>query len=99
MQAVKNVFRFVRWQWNRFEIIPKLGLVSMLMTLMSVVTMKLDTVSNIFMAAAVICCVAMFAHLVFTIIKDQYAKFKEERNSLFDTIKNSENVKGGKNLI
>lgn len=99
MLAVKNVFRFIKWQWNRFEMIPKLGLSSMFTTSMSIVTNKFDEVSNAFLMASFALCFAMFAALIYTVTKDQYAKFKEERNSLFDTIKNSENVKGGKNLI
>lgn len=90
MLAIKNAFRFIRWQWNRFDVIPKLAITSMLMTFMSIATMKFDTVSNVFIAIAGICCITMFAHLVFIITKEQYAKFKEERNSLFDIIKHSD---------
>ena len=90
MLAIKNAFRFIQWQWNRFETIPKLACASMFSTLMSVVTMKFDEVSNAFLMASIGLAISMFVVLFYTIIKDQYAKFKEERNSLFDTIKYSD---------
>lgn len=99
MQAVKNAFRFIRWQWNQFEFIPKMTLTSLFMTLMSIVTMKFETVSDAFMIASIILLIGTFAAFIRMIVKDQYAKFKAERNGLFDTIKHSENIggDGGKN--
>lgn len=90
MQAVKNAFRFVQWQWNRLETIPKLSLSAIFMVIMSVVTMKYDTASNAFMIAAISLLVVMFGSFIRLILTEQYAKFKEERQSLFDTIKHSD---------
>ena len=90
MLAIKNAFRFIQWQWNRFETVPKLGFCSMFTTLMSVVTVKFDAVSNAFLMASFALCFGMFAVLIYTLTKDQYSKFKKERNSLFETIKYSD---------
>lgn len=103
MLAIKNAFRFIQWQWKRFETVPKLAVASMFSTLMSIVTMKYDVVSNAFLMTSFALAFAMFAVLVYTITKDQYGKFKEERNSIFNTIKHSEKdtnyTGGGKNII
>ena len=90
MLAIKNAFRFVQWQWNRFETIPKLSLSAVFMTLMSIVTMKYSAVSDAFMITAIILLVATFGSFIHIMLKEQYAKFKEERQSLFDTIKHSD---------
>lgn len=92
MLAIKNAFRFIQWQWRRFETIPKLACASMFSTLMSIVTMKSDVVSNAFLMTSFTLAFAMFSVLVYTITRDQYGKFKEDRQGLFDTIKNSDKL-------
>lgn len=90
MQAIKNVFRFIKWQWNRLETIPKLSLSAMFSVSLSAVTMNYPTVSNAFMIAAVVLLIVTLGSFISIILKEQYAKFKEERNSLFNKIKYSD---------
>ena len=90
MLAIKNAVRFVQWQWRRFETIPKLTFSALIMTLMSLVTMKYSAVSDAFLITALVLLVATFGSFIHMILKDQYAKFKAERQALFDTIKHSD---------
>jgi hypothetical protein len=90
MLKVKNAFRFVQWQWRRFETIPKLIFSALFMTLMSIVTMKYSAVSYAFMITAIVLLVATFGSFIQMILKDQYAEFEAERRALFDTIKHSD---------
>lgn len=90
MLKVKNAFRFVQWQWRRMELIPKITTLSMLSVIMSLITMKLGIISDIFIVAALVGVSSTFVILFGTIIKEQYAKFKEDRQGLFDTIKHSD---------
>lgn len=90
MLKVKNAFRFVQWQWRRWELIPKITTLSMLSVIMSLITIKLEIISDIFLAAALVGVISTFVILFGTIIKEQYVKFKAERQGLFDTIKHSD---------
>ena len=90
MQAVKNIFRFMAWQWRQLHIIPKLAFVSIFSVLLSAATMQFVIVSNTFFAIGVLGIASMFVTLFYTIIKEQYAKYKAERQELFNQIKNSD---------
>jgi uncharacterized membrane protein YwaF len=90
MLAIKNAGRFVQWQWRRLETIPKLTLSALIMVLLSFVTIKYSAVSNAFLIAAIILLVATLGSFIHMILKEQYAKFKAERQALFDTIKHSD---------
>lgn len=90
MLEVKNVFRFIQWQFNKMSKFGKLSLFSISSSIMSMFTMKYETVSDFFLYMAFAGIFAMFAALFYTIIGDQYGKFKAERQGLFDTIKHSD---------
>lgn len=92
MLAIKNIFRFIQWQAARFSKFGWLCISSFMFTGLSVATQSYETVSGAFLIASIACLVAMFSMLVYTITKDQYGKFKEERQSLFNTIKNSDKL-------
>lgn len=97
MLAVKNVFRFIRWQWNRFSFFGKTMAFAWLCIFSSLFTV--GTMNMIFTWGGIACLAVVFIKLFIEIVGTQYNEYKEERNSLFDTIKNSENVTGGKTLI
>lgn len=87
---MKNVFRFIQWQFNKLNAFGKLSFTSMFCIFLSVVTMRYDTVSDALLMIGAAGVASMFVMLFYDIIKTQYAEFKKERQSLFDTIKNSD---------
>lgn len=88
MQAVKNAFRFVQWQVARFSLFGWLCFSSMFCTFLSIITN--GRASDVFMIASLALLIGMFGMLVSSVLKTQYSKFKEERQTLFDTIKYSD---------
>lgn len=88
MQAVKNAFRFVQWQFSKFTLFGWLCFSSMFCTFLSIITH--GRASDAFMIASLALLIGMFGMLTASILKTQYSNFKEERQSLFDTIKHSD---------
>ena len=88
MLAIKNAFRFVQWQVAQFSLFGWLCFSSIFCTFLSIITN--GTASDVFMVASLAFLVGMFGMLSYKIIKSQYERFSEERQSLFATIKNSD---------
>lgn len=89
MQAVKNAFRFIKWQLSKFTLFGWLTFSVFANIALSLLTAGTRAQDG-FMIAALASLVGMFSMLVTNVLKTQYAEFKKERQSLFDTIKHSD---------
>jgi len=81
-----KLFKFFRWQWNRFEFWQKWWICSMAFFFLGLFSDKLY-----FQAIGVSMLIfGIFKWLIWEGVSDSYKKFKEEQNTLFEVIKNSD---------
>ena len=86
---MKEVFGFIAWQWRRWELWQRLFIVNMIVFAGSVM---LPEPYDVYAVSALMFVLLgwTFKWAVWDNLKASWAKYREERNRLFKTIKDSD---------
>jgi hypothetical protein len=81
-----EILRWVRWQWRQWEVWQKAFVLAMFFMGMSVGAP--EPLSLYFLGVGIIIVFGFtFKWAVYDVVKDSYAKYKRQRDGLFETIK------------
>ena len=87
---MKEQIQFVRWWFSKLELLQWFLLVSLVLNVGSLFALGTEISSNMNLIGMVLLLIVFFKWFIVDAVKASWARYKEQRNSLLTTIKNSD---------
>lgn len=86
-----KIWKFIKWQWSKFELWQKYWMVAMLCNITGSLTLSRYTFGTyLFYIGASMVVLGIVKLFIIDPLKDSYSNFKKEEQNLFETIKYSD---------
>ncbi len=85
-----EIVKFLRWQWDKWETWQKIFFAAVILQIISVAVPGIVGIVIWTTGLTVTLCF-MIKWFIWDVLRDNYIKYKEDRNKLFGVIKDSDN--------
>ena len=82
-----EIVKFLRWQWDKWETWQKIFFAAVILQIISVAVPGIV----IWTTGLTVTLCFMIKWFIWDVLRDNYIKYKEDRNKLFGVIKDSDN--------
>jgi dolichyl-phosphate-mannose--protein O-mannosyl transferase len=86
---MKEQIGFIRWWFSKLELLQWFLLVSLLLNVGSLFALGTEISSNMNLVGMILLLIVFFKWFVLDSLKTSWTRYKEQRNSLLSTIKDS----------